>query len=127
MLETIHSTHGPDEAAQGAYWNTVLHSTIFNATGNTLLGRLYESLLEMSEKGITAMRSNVLNSNMPDRTAQSLVQHRELVAAIRERDMKRAREASKVHLQYTIGTMVELSRVTPLSNFFEQRLDTVLM
>jgi GntR family transcriptional regulator, transcriptional repressor for pyruvate dehydrogenase complex len=127
MLESIHSEHGPDEAAQGAYWNTVLHSTIFKATGNTLLGRLYESLLEMSEKGITAMRSNVLNSNMPDRTAQSLEQHRELVAAIRERDMMRAREASKVHLQYTIGTMVELSRVTPLSDFFEQRLDKVLM
>lgn len=127
MLEKIHSEHGPDEAAQGAYWNTVLHSTIFKATGNTLLARLYESLLEMSERGITAMRSNVLNSNSPDRTKEALNQHRELVAAIRDKDITRARAASKTHLQSTLATLVELSRVTPLSDFFAQRLDSLLM
>lgn len=126
MLVQIHSEHGPDEAAQGAYWNTVLHSTIFKATGNTLLARLYESLLEMSEKGISAMRSNVLNSSTPEWTAQALEQHRALVSAIRDRDMMRAREASKAHLHSTISTMVALSRVTPVSDFFAQRLDALI-
>ncbi|HPK07677.1 MAG TPA: FCD domain-containing protein, partial [Aminivibrio sp.] len=83
MLEKIHTEQDPHEAPLGAYWNTVLHATIFRATGNTLLSRLYESLLEMSEKGISAMRMEVLDSAAPDRTEKILDQHRTLVAAIR--------------------------------------------
>jgi GntR family transcriptional regulator, transcriptional repressor for pyruvate dehydrogenase complex len=126
MLEKIHSEHDPNEASLGAYWNKVLHSTIFNATGNTLLARLYESLLEMSEKGISAMRKNVLNYGTPDTNKQVLEQHQNLVAAIRDKDMDRAREASKAHLKYTIGSMVQMSRVTPVSNFFARRMVSIL-
>jgi GntR family transcriptional regulator, transcriptional repressor for pyruvate dehydrogenase complex len=126
MLERIHSEHDPDEASLGAYWNKVLHSTIFNSTGNTLLARLYESLLEMSEKGTSAMRKNVLNYGTPDANKQVLEQHRNLVAAIRDKDMDRAREASKAHLKYTIGSMVQMSRVTPVSNFFARRMVPIL-
>jgi GntR family transcriptional regulator, transcriptional repressor for pyruvate dehydrogenase complex len=126
MLEKIHSEHDPDEASLGAYWNKVLHSTIFNATGNTLLARLYEGLLEMSEKGTSAMRKNVLNYGTPDANKQVLEQHRNLVAAIRDKDMDRAREASKAHLKYTIGSMIQMSRVTPVSNFFTRRMAAIL-
>jgi len=126
MLEKIHSERATNEASLGAYWNTVLHSTIFKATGNSLLARLYESLLEMSEKGISAMRMDVLDSDTPDRAERILEQHRNLVAAIRDKDMARAREASQMHLKHTIDTLVELSRVTPVSNFFAQRMDSVL-
>ena len=76
ILEEIHSEHAPDEAVRGAYWNTVLHSTIYKATGNTLLARLYEGLLDMSEKGVTAMRMNVINSSTPAGAALVLEQHR---------------------------------------------------
>jgi GntR family transcriptional regulator, transcriptional repressor for pyruvate dehydrogenase complex len=126
MMEKIHSEHDPQEASLGAYWNKMLHSTIFKATGNTLLARLYEGLLEMSEKGISAMRKNVLNFGTPDTNEQVLEQHRNLVEAIRDKDMDRAREASKAHLKYTIGSMVRMSRVTPVSNFFAQRMDSIL-
>jgi GntR family transcriptional regulator, transcriptional repressor for pyruvate dehydrogenase complex len=126
MMEKIHAEHDPREDSLGAYWNKMLHSTIFNATGNTLLARLYESLLDMSEKGISAMRRNVLNFGTPDTNEQVLQQHRNLVAAIRDRDMDRAREASKAHLQYTIRSMVQMSRVTPVSNFFAQRMESIL-
>jgi GntR family transcriptional repressor for pyruvate dehydrogenase complex len=126
MLEKIHSSGGPDAAEQGAYWNTVVHSTIFKATGNTLLARLYESLLEMSERGISVMRSDALDSNAAKRTTQALEQHRRLVAAICDRDMARAREVSKEHLRASIKSMVELSQVTPLSDFFSQRLDSLV-
>jgi len=126
MLEKIHREQDPHEAPLGAYWNTVLHATIFRATENTLLSRLYESLLEMSEKGISAMRMEVLDSAAPDRTEKILEQHRTLVSAIRDQDLLRAREASRLHLKFTIDTLVELSRVTPLSNFFAQRMDSVL-
>jgi GntR family transcriptional regulator, transcriptional repressor for pyruvate dehydrogenase complex len=126
MLEKIHTEHDPNEASLGAYWNKVLHSTIFNATGNTLLARLYESLLEMSEKGTSAMRKNVLNYGTPDANKQVLEQHRNLVAAIRDKDMDRAREESKAHLKYTIGSMVQMGRVTPVSNFFAQRMVSIL-
>ena len=126
MLEKIHTEQDPHEAPLGAYWNTVLHATIFRATGNTLLSRLYESLLEMSEKGISAMRMEVLDSAAPDRTEKILEQHRVLVSAIRAQDLLRAREASRLHLKFTIDTLVDLSRVTPISNFFAQRMDSVL-
>ena len=126
MLEKIHMDKDPLEAPLGAYWNTALHSTIFKATGNTLLARIYESLLEMSEKGITAMRMDVLDSAAPDRTGKILDQHRKLVAAIRDQDVERARDASRAHLRFTIDTLVELSRVTPLSNFFASRMDPLL-
>jgi GntR family transcriptional repressor for pyruvate dehydrogenase complex len=126
MLEKIHSGHDPNEASLGAYWNKVLHSTIFNATGNTLLARLYEGLLEMSEKGTSAMRKNVLNYGTPDTNQQVLEQHRNLVAAIRDKNADRAREASKAHLKYTIGSMVRMSRVTPVSNFFSRRMIPIL-
>jgi GntR family transcriptional regulator, transcriptional repressor for pyruvate dehydrogenase complex len=126
MLEKIHSEHDPQEASLGAYWNKMLHSTIFKATGNTLLARLYEGLLEMSEKGISAMRTNVLNFGTSDTNEQVLRQHRNLAAAIRDRDMDRAREASKAHLKYTIGSMVRMSRITPVSDFFARRMDSIL-
>ncbi len=126
MLEKIHAAQGPDEASLGAYWNTVLHSTIFKATRNTLLSRLYETLLGMSERGVIAMRSNALNSTTRYANEKVLRQHRSLVAAIREQDMDRARKASVVHLRDTIEMMVKLSRVTPVSNFFARRMDSVL-
>jgi GntR family transcriptional regulator, transcriptional repressor for pyruvate dehydrogenase complex len=126
MLEKIYSEHDPDEASLGAYWNKMLHLTIFHATGNTLLARLYEGLLEMSEKGVSAMRKNVLNFGTPDTNKQVLEQHRNLVKAIRDKDMDLAREASKAHLKYTIDSMVQMSRVTPVSNFFAQRMVSIL-
>jgi GntR family transcriptional repressor for pyruvate dehydrogenase complex len=124
VLEKLHAEKDPQEALLGAYWNTVLHATIFKATGNTLLARLYESLLEMSEKGISAMRMEVLDSSAPERTESILEQHRNLVAAIRDKDVTRAREASRTHLKFTINTLVELSKVSPVSDFFAERMDS---
>jgi GntR family transcriptional repressor for pyruvate dehydrogenase complex len=126
MMEKLQLKHDPDEAVQGAYWNKALHSTIFNATGNTLLARLYEGLLEMSEKGVSAMRKNVLNWGTPDTNMRVLEQHKELMIAVRNQDMDRAREAARAHLEYTIASMVQWSRITPVSNFFAQRLKSVL-
>jgi len=40
--------------------------------------------------------------------------------------VKTAREASKKHLKFTIDTLVELSRVSPVSNFFAERMDSAL-
>lgn len=126
VLEQLHKRHDPQEASLGAYWNRVLHATIFDATGNVLLARLYETLLEMSEKGISAMRMEILESDSPAVAENILIQHRALVDAIRAGDTERAREASEVHLKHTIDTLVELSRVTPISNFFAQRMNSVL-
>lgn len=123
ILDKIHAESDPSEASLGAYWNTVLHATIFKATGNTLLARLYETLLEMSEKGISAMRMERLESSSPERNERVLEQHRTIVAAIRAKDIEGAREASKAHLKNTIDSLVELSLVTPVSNFFAQRMD----
>ena len=126
MMEKVNTECAQDQATLGAYWNTVLHSTIFKATGNTLLARLYESLLAMSEKGISAMRMDVIDSTTPKHNEETLRHHKIIVEAIRTRDTKRARQASQEHLRSTISTLVALSRVTPVSDFFAQKMDSVL-
>ena len=73
------------------------------------------------------MRKNVLTSGTADTNEQVLEQHQNLVAAIKEQDMDRARDASKAHLKYTIATMIQMSRVTPISDFFAQRMDSALL
>jgi len=80
----------------------------------------------MSERGISVMRSDELDSRAAERTANALRQHRKLVEAIRDRDMARARKASREHLRASITSMVELSQVTPLSDFFSQRIESMV-
>ena len=126
VLETLRRDRDPNEASLGAYWNRILHGTIFSATGNSLLSRMYESLLEMTETGIAAMRIDILDSAEPERSERILEQHRRLVEAIRSRNPRAAGQASREHLQYTVKTLIGLSRVSPLSDLFTGRLETSL-
>jgi GntR family transcriptional repressor for pyruvate dehydrogenase complex len=79
MLEKIHREQDPHEAPLGAYWNTVLHATIFSATVNTRFPAL-RITLEMSEKGIPHEDGSVRLGGLPDER-KFVEQHRVLVSA----------------------------------------------
>jgi len=116
QLEKVFAEHNIDEAAQGAYWNTVLHNTIFQATHNMILARIYENLTELLEKSIISMRIQLLDSNEPERTAAILQQHRDLVKAIIEQDTSNAVKAAESHLAYTFRILEEQSKLHPFSD-----------
>lgn len=117
-LESVERTGGPEKADLGAYWNVALHGTIVAAARNALLSRMYETLLDMTKTGISAMRMDVLDSSRPEKTTETLEQHRAIVAAIAQGDSGEARRASEIHLQRTIEVLVDMGRVAPASNFF---------
>jgi DNA-binding FadR family transcriptional regulator len=64
------------------------------------------------------MRMDVLDSSRPEKTTETLEQHRAIVAAIAKGDSWEARRTSEIHLQRTIEVLVDLGRVAPASNFF---------
>lgn len=123
MLEKIFEKHGSDEAQQGAYWNTILHNTIFQATHNAILARIHENITDLMEKSIVSMRIQILDSNQPTRTRAILDQHRSLVQAIIEKNSKKALEAAESHLAYTFSILEEQSKLHPFSDLLIRRLE----
>jgi len=123
MLRGIFSEHRRDEAEQGAYWNTILHNTIFRATHNSILARIHENITDLMEKSIVSMRMQILDSNEPGRTELILGQHERLVRAILEKDPFEAIEAAESHLAYTFSILEEQSKVHPFSDLLTRRFD----
>ncbi len=122
-LEALETVGGADNASLGAYWNVVLHSTVVQAAGNALLSRMYETLLNMTQTGISAMRMDVLDSSALLKTTRTLEEHQAIVSAIRERDPRRAGEASRVHLRRTVEVLIDLGRISPLSDILIERME----
>lgn len=122
-LKKIFSGHGKDEAQQGAYWNTILHNAIFQATHNTILARIHENITDLMEKSIVSMRMQILDSNQPERTAAILEQHECLVNAIIEKDCVKAGNAAEAHLTYTFSILQEQSKLNPFSDLLTRRLE----
>lgn len=121
MLRGIFSDHRSDEAEQGAYWNTILHNTIFRATHNSILARIHENITDLMEKSIVSMRMQILDSNEPERTSVILEQHEYLVQAILDKDPVKAMEAAECHLSYTFSILEEQSKVHPFSDLLTRR------
>jgi DNA-binding FadR family transcriptional regulator len=121
VLEKLHREDGPEEAELGAYWNSVLHRAVFNATGNSLMVQLYGSLWDMMQKWVRSMRAEGLHSPDPDYAEIILRQHRELVDSIRAADPTRARNAMKGHLLFSVETLAKQGKVRPLPGFFDPR------
>ena len=73
--------------------NARLHDAIYELAGSPQLVRLIDSL---SEK---LARFRVASLSAPDRPREALAEHRALVAAIAERDVKRVRELAISHAE----------------------------
>lgn len=79
-----------------------LHDTITDAAGNPILHRVMASISRL------AMASRSRTVSLPGSRAQTVADHREIVAALRLRDAVQAREAMLRHLDHVESKLIEL-------------------
>lgn len=106
-LEEIRANAGENEATSAAYWNSVLHGAIYDATRNTLLIRAHDSLKSLTEKGVVKMRGYMPDVD-PTWREKILSEHRSIVGAIVDADPERARIEMKRHIGHTVMNMGRL-------------------
>lgn len=115
--------HDASDAANeaGIYWNTVYHTVIVGASGNTYLARIYENLLSMVEQGTVMMRRGTHPTEHGGRQV-AYNDHEKLFDAIREKDADMAEATAEDHLAHTIQAMVRLGQIVPSSDLYAQKL-----
>ena len=118
-LEAIRKRRGPEEGPQGAYWNTILHATIIQATGNLVYSRLFEGLVSVMEKAITSLRMRYMSFPEEARGDRILDQHRRLVAAIIDRNETAARDTVVEHLTLTANNFMEQGEMESMPSVFD--------
>ena len=85
-----------DSVADFEYWDGALHQALSQATHNSFMGAILDLMTVVREAGEWGrLKQQALT---PTRRARYEAQHRELVAALRERDEARASALLKAHL-----------------------------
>lgn len=119
-MEELSEQEGQEAADKGAYWNTALHTIIIDATDNAYLSRIYESVITAIEQGMSMMRINTPPSAEGGRFV-AYREHVEIYNRIRDKDVYGAGLCSEQHLQHTINALIQIGRIVPSSNLFEQK------
>lgn len=120
MRAVVHDSS--DEANEaGIYWNTVYHTVIVSASGNSYLARIYESLLAMVEHGTVMMRRGTSPTEQGGRQV-AYRDHENLFTAIKEKNANEAERVAEDHLAHTVRAMVQLGQIVPSSNLYAQKL-----
>lgn len=110
------------EAAKiGAYWNTVFHTIIVTATGNTYMAKVYESVLALIEQGMSLMRASTSPAKHGGRIV-AFKEHELLFEYIKNSDAAAAERIAEEHLAHTIKAMVRLGQIVPASDLYTQKL-----
>jgi GntR family transcriptional repressor for pyruvate dehydrogenase complex len=97
LEECLARSEGAMDVPEFEHWDGRLHVTIVGATKNGLLMSLYEAINDVRrqvEWGKLKARTVT-----PERRAGYMKQHREIVAALRDRDPEEARKALRGHLE----------------------------
>lgn len=108
-LREIRAGGGEQEADSGAYWNSVLHSAIFEASRNILMVRAHDSLKSLTEKSVALMRAKMPEIN-PAWRDSILSEHEAVVAAIAASDPLGARLQMERHIGGTARNMAMLGQ-----------------
>jgi GntR family transcriptional repressor for pyruvate dehydrogenase complex len=96
LEECLRGAAGASDLPTFEHWDGLLHKTVIQATRNELLIGLYESInairnqpewTKLKERTLTAQRRKTYQK-----------QHTELVAALKERDSRTARQRMRAHL-----------------------------
>lgn len=122
-LENMRNLQGDarQEAAKvGAYWNTVFHTIIVSATGNTYMMRVYESVLSMIEGEMSMMRFGTAPTDFGGRNI-AFMEHERIFEAIKSGDRDTSERIAEEHLSHTIEAMVRLGQIVPSSNLYGQK------
>lgn len=114
-LEEIRARAGENEAESGAYWNSVLHSAIFEAAHNVLLTRAQDSLKALTEKGVAIMRTQMPKIN-PVWRETILEEHRSIINAIVASDPEKARFEMERHIGHTSANMGRLGQFDDITH-----------
>lgn len=111
----------PESADSGAYWNTVYHSVILEAAGNSYMARVYENILSTVEKSTSIMR---LGTDSLERGGRhvSFAEHECLARAIKDKNSMTAERIAEEHLFHTISGMVENGQISPGSNLYAAKV-----
>ena len=96
MSECNHRAEASDDFMEFEFWDAALHQAIADATHNRLIVSMYGTITaardfaewgDLKRRSITAERRDIYRA-----------EHREIVAALRARDAKRAEDAIAAHL-----------------------------
>lgn len=120
-MKTLLHDGDPEAAKMGAYWNTIYHSIILSATGNTYMARMYESILSSIEHGMSVMRHGTPPSERGGRHV-SYREHETLFIAIRDHKMDEAEQIAEKHLTHTVTAMVSLGQIVPSSDLYGKKM-----
>ena len=124
-MEELSQQSGQEAADKGAYWNTALHSIIIDAAGNSYLSRIYESVITAIEQGMSMMRINTPPAAEGGRFV-AFREHVELYETIKAQDIRGAELCCERNLKHTINARVQVGRIVPSSNLFEQKFAGLL-
>ncbi len=80
------------------HWDGLLHEVIAEAAHNSFVGQVFKLMNQARMQGEWGMLKR--KSVTPERRAAYQQEHRALVAALRERDLERALECTRGHLQH---------------------------
>lgn len=109
-MEQTRALGGEREASDGAYWNSILHNAIYDATGNTLLSRAHESVVSLIEKGVSSMRTQMPERH-PEWRDMILDEHRKIVRAIVDAKPVQAKYLMEHHIAHTCESMLALGQI----------------
>src|SRR3546814_16646544 len=102
MEECCNKSEASETLEQFEYWDGALHQQIAAAAHNSFVLEVFNAMTRVrstSEWGALKRRSVT-----PERCKEYQHQHRILVAALKDRDMERAREATLAHLLHVRRT-----------------------
>lgn len=105
----------------GAYWNTIFHTIIVSATGNTYMAKIYESVLSIIEHHMSLMRASTSPTEYGGRTV-AFQEHMQLVEQIKNGNAAEAERIAEEHLSHTVKAMVRLREIVPASDLYSQKL-----
>lgn len=80
------------------HWDGLLHEVIAEAAHNSFVSQVFKLMNQARAQGEWGMLKR--RSVTPERRAAYQQEHRQLVAALRERDLERALECTRGHLQH---------------------------
>lgn len=93
LLERQKRSTAAGDLAEVAVIDRCFHATLVKATGNEILGRLYDQLRDRQLRmGVAVMHAH------PDRVAKNIVEHAEILQALRDGDVDASVEAVHRHV-----------------------------
>lgn len=93
--------------SEGVRWNSLLHATIIDAAGNTILKRVHEGLSGILENAVKSLRIQRLSQRSLEWSERVFSQHERLVQAIVDSDEEKAAQAMTEHLEDTARAFMD--------------------